>query len=355
MQAFSAQIGQRASRSDGLCRAGDILKHQHADLVVSRHKLRQAEGISLVREKREAGNQILGFATRPFVLCGLPIRRPPASTLLYERRNGFFTLQITGHPDFGLPFGQDRLVPIFLSTLAVRQQSQTIRFKSAAQMLDTFGMAKGGKEYRRLVASFERIFGATIFFGTDSVRDRARIVHRARFNFLREAQIWYERDAVQNDRSERFENVIVLSDEFYAEVIAHPIPTDIEAVKVLASAPAVLDLFMWLVYRCFVAKREEQIPLFGAFGLTAQLGSIEYTRPRRFRAMLQQWLSTIHLVWPECPARICSDGQYLAVGPGKAIRERPETRFTEHVRFSGRSSTSPMSTGNPQEASDDCT
>jgi hypothetical protein len=251
MQAFSEQTGHRASRGGGLCRAGDILKHQHADLLVSRHKLRQAEGISLVREKREAGNQILGFATRPFVLCGLPIRRPTASTLLYERRNGFFTLQVTGHPDFGLPFGQDRLVPIFLSTLAVRQQSQTIRFKSAAQMLDTFGMAKGGKEYRRLVAAFERIFGATIFFGTDSIRDRARVVHRARFNFLREAQIWYERDTAQEDGSERFENVVVLSDEFYAEVMAHPIPTDMEAVKVLASAPGVLDLFMWLVYRCF--------------------------------------------------------------------------------------------------------
>jgi len=33
-------------------------------------------------------------------------------------------------------------------------------------MLETFGMHKGGKEYRRLVAAFERIFGATIFFGT---------------------------------------------------------------------------------------------------------------------------------------------------------------------------------------------
>jgi hypothetical protein len=37
-------------------------------------------------------------------------------------------------------------------------------------MLDTSGMAKGGSEYRRLVEAFERIFGATIFFGTDSVR-----------------------------------------------------------------------------------------------------------------------------------------------------------------------------------------
>ena len=88
-------------------------------------------------------------------------------------------------------------MPIFLSTLAVRQQSQTIRFKSAAQMLDTFGMAKGGKEYRRLVSAFERIFGATIFFGTDSTRGRARVVHRSRFNFLREAQIWYDRNPAE--------------------------------------------------------------------------------------------------------------------------------------------------------------
>ena len=88
----------------------------------------------------------------------LPVRRPPAGQILYERRNGQFILQVTGHPQFGLPFGQDRLVPIFLATLAVRQQSQTVRFQSAAELLDTFGMAKGGKEYRRLVAAFERIF-----------------------------------------------------------------------------------------------------------------------------------------------------------------------------------------------------
>ena len=57
-------------------------------------------------------------------------------------------------------------MPTYLATLAVRQQSQTIRFRTAAEMLETFGMHKGGKEYRRLVAAFERIFGATIFFGT---------------------------------------------------------------------------------------------------------------------------------------------------------------------------------------------
>ena len=51
----------------------------------------QAESIQLVRDRRNAANQELGFASRPFVLCGLPVRCPPRSTLVYERRNGLFT------------------------------------------------------------------------------------------------------------------------------------------------------------------------------------------------------------------------------------------------------------------------
>jgi hypothetical protein len=303
----------------GLERAGSVLQDRFAELHVSRRRLRQVESILLVRERRERATQQLGFASRPFVLCGLPIRHPPRSTLVYERRNGLFTLQVTGHPHFGLPFGQDRLVPIFLATLAVRQQSQTIRFRSAAEMLETFGLAKGGKEYRRLVAAFERIFGSTILFGTDSIRQHARVVQRSRFNFFREAQIWYDRDPTERSLSDEFENVIVLSDEFYQEIMAHPIPTDIEAVKVFAAAPAVLDLLMWLSYRCFTAKAEERVPLFGDFGLTAQLGSVEYSRPRRFRAMLEQWLGQIRSVWPACPAQICSDGRYLRLSPARAV------------------------------------
>jgi hypothetical protein len=35
-------------------------------------------------------------------------------------------------------------------------------------MLDTFGMQQGGSQYRRLIEAFQRVFGATIFFGTDT-------------------------------------------------------------------------------------------------------------------------------------------------------------------------------------------
>ena len=301
--------------------AGATLKRMLPELVVSKQKLRQAEGSSIVRLKREEGKQNVGFSSRPFVLCGLPVRKPPANELLYERRNGNFLLQITGHPNFGLPFGQDRIVPIYLATLAVRQQSQTVRFRTAAEMLETFGMHKGGKEYRRLVAAFERIFGATIFFGTDTLNGKAKVVQRSRFSFFNEAQIWYSRDPDQCPLSDEFENIIVLSDQFYQEITSHPIPADLEAVKVLAGSPAVLDLFMWLSYRCFRAKGEEAIPLLGPQGLACQIGSVEYARPRRFREKLEQWLDFIRVLWPECPARISSDGKSLIVDRACAVLE----------------------------------
>jgi hypothetical protein len=150
------QSGTRQKR--GFESAGAVLKRAQPELVVSKRKLREGEGIELVRSNREQGKQSLCFSSRPFVLCGLPLRPLPPGQLLYERRNGNFILQITGHPQFGVPYGQDRIVPIFLATLAVRQKSQTIRFRSASEMLETFGMQKGGTEYRRLVAAFKRIF-----------------------------------------------------------------------------------------------------------------------------------------------------------------------------------------------------
>ena len=230
---------------------------------------------------------------------------------------------MTAHPEYGLPFGQDRIVPIFLATLAVRQQSQTIRFRSAAEMLETFGLQKGGKQYRRLVAAFERVFGATIFFKTDSLLGAAKVIHNARFNFFREARIWYQRHRHGLPLSERFENIIVLSDEFYRELMAHAIPMDLEAVRVLHAAPGILDFFVWLGYRCFTANGEERIPLFGTFGLANQLGTIEYSRPRRFRRKLEEWLRVISAIWPECPAQINADGRSLKIHQATPVRPIP--------------------------------
>jgi hypothetical protein len=194
-------------------------------------------------------------------------------------------------------------------------------------MLDTFGMGQGGSQYRRLVAAFERIFGATIFFGTENEIDPAAVFQQARFNFMSEARLWYWRYGNQQVLPEIGENVVVLSAEFYREISTHPIPTDLQAARALSGSPAALDLYNWLCYRCHTAKGEERVALFGEFGLTRQLGIADYSRPRRFREKLDNWLKLVRLMWPACPAQISADGRWLVVRTGTAIVNRTQQQI----------------------------
>ena len=52
--------------------------------------------------------------------------------------------------------------------------------------------------------------------------------------------------------------------------------------------PQLASSFQWLSYRCFIAKVTESIPLFGDFGLANQIGTTEYSRPRRFRVTVEK-------------------------------------------------------------------
>ena len=93
------------------------------------------------------------------------------------------------------------------------------------------------------MVAFERIFGATVFFDTDSLTRAAKVSPTVTVHLSARSPNLVQPD--QRVVGENLENVIVLSDEFYQEIVAHPIPTDLDAVKVLAAAPALLGLFMW--------------------------------------------------------------------------------------------------------------
>ena len=315
----TSSVRRASNGNTGLQPVREILNDIRLTAPIGERRIRKAEAIECVRMRRQSARQNIGFSSRPFVLCGLPVKCPPTGTLVHERRNGQFVLLVTGHPNYGLPWGQDRLVPLFLATLANRQRSRRITFDSAAEMLDTFGMQQGGSQYRRLIGAFQRIFGATIFFGTDTHRSMSAVFHEARFHFMSEARIWYSRDPGQQNLPGDCQNLVVLTEEFYQEITEHPIPTDLEAAKALSSSPAALDLFTWLSYRCFVARGEERVSLFGEFGLANQLGCVNYSRPRRFRERLEQWLGLVRVMWPECPARISHDGRCLLVNRANAL------------------------------------
>ena len=152
---------------DMLTRAGLVIENLFPDLAseptASPQVVRRCDAADEIRRKRAEGNQELSFGARPFILCGLPIRRLPPGVQTYTRRNGKFFLEIVGQPDHGVPFGQDRLVLLLLATVAVRQQNPVVRFESAADILKEWGLPTNGSHYKRLAGSGfrKRVFGST--------------------------------------------------------------------------------------------------------------------------------------------------------------------------------------------------
>jgi Plasmid encoded RepA protein len=292
----------------------ESLGTQEAIAISSRIK-KKAISIEAVRRARDDQNQRLGYNSRPFILCGLPLKRLPENTLLHIRRNGKFFLRVVGDPQFGLPFGQDRLIPLWIATLAVKQRSRVIHFSAAADMLENFGLPKDGRAYRRLTEGFKRIFAATIFFGTEQQLKEAAVWDWARFHFFDRLQVWFSRNPNQPTLPDGFRNTVVLSQAFWDELQEHPIPVNLEAVKAFANAPGKLDLYMWLAWRCQKQKEATTIPLFGAGGLVDQLGVAEgYSRSKRkFRQLLRGWLQSVRMYWPECPAALSNDGENLLI------------------------------------------
>jgi Plasmid encoded RepA protein len=294
-------------------------------LQITTRRLRKLETICLIREQRETGKQELAYNARPFVLCGIPVRRPPRDQLAYLRRNGNFLLEITGHPRYGLPYGQDRLIPIWIATLAIRQKSRVVYFRSAAEMLEFFHMTKDGRHYRRIVEGFQRVFAATIFFGTDDQPGRSEMIDRSRFNFFERMRLWFS-GVESGQADDRADNVVTLSHAFYQECNQHRIPVEREVVAALANAPGVLDFYIWLVWKTWSLRgRTARIPLLGPGSLTEQLGNAPYAVERTFRLTISRWLRVVKGLWPQCPAGISEDGHTLIVTSAQkdsAIRGR---------------------------------
>jgi len=295
--------------------------------IVKRKRLsKRAEQVELIREQRTNQNQDVIFNSRPFVLTGLPLKRPPKGVLKHERRNGEFVLQVTGHPDWGLPFAGDRLLPIAMATRAVKTNNPVITFDTGAEILREFDLPINGYHYKRLMEGFRRVFTSTMFFGTEAQFKKALVWEWTRFHYFDKVHLTFCQTPDQTPlQTDEFRNVIVLSEAFWKEIQNHPIPIERTVVTALAGSPGCLDLYMWLNWRCrkIQVGSMVSVPLFGEFGLANQLGVTEYRRPRKFREVLEGWLGTIRHYWPDLPAEISHDGECLVLAHGTFITTLP--------------------------------
>ena len=317
----------------------------------SKRMMKRVEGAVRVKQERDEDSQNLGYLAKPFLLCGLPFKKPRAGTSVYERTNGDEMLKIIADPEYGLPFGGDILPIIWVCTLATLAKDKktgkvprVVEFKSGRDFLRAFGLTEDGRSYKLAQERFLRVFYSTFYWGKKD-SNRAKLY---RMHFFDAVDLWFSKDLDTHALpGEDFKNNRIKISEALAEDLEkHAPPLDLEMVKLWADKPGQLFFALWLVFRCFVARSRAEIPLMGPGSVMEQCGAEGYSGedgPANFKRKVKGWLNGVKAVWRECPVNLAVvrgrevlviEGHAKAIHPRRPGVDKPK-EIRSYARVSG--------------------
>jgi len=255
----------------------------------------------------------LGFTARSLVLCTMPHSKPKGNE--FVRKNGNYTLSM--YSPNGLPYGTvPRLLLAWISTEAVRTKSRTLTLgDSLSQFMRELGLSPTGGakgDITRLREQMRRLFSCYI---DCSYHDKHRDASDG-FKIVKKAETWWHPQ--HSEQAGLWQSTLTLSEEFYEEVLASPIPIDICALKTLRRSPLALDLYMWLTYRNSYLKAETVITW---AQLRMQFGA-EYGRERAFKEAFKVALKKVQVVYPSAKIQTVDAGILIAPSPTHISKKR---------------------------------
>ena len=293
-------------KQDGLVPIGEVF----GDLGGPVKEIREATPQSLHHFTRfDQVNQLvgaseadpdLGFMARTMALCSLP-RSNPGNRHQYKRVNGPYKLIMIAGGDNKLPYGNlPRLLLAWVSTEAVRTQSrELILGKSLSEFMRTLGVysSSGGSrgDRTRLRNQMKRLFSASVQL---IYEDAQMDLTASSFVADRTAFWWNER---KPGEPVLFNSKIRLGEDFFNEIINHPVPIDMNTLTALKRSALGLDLYLWLTYRTFALRAPLRLTwrlLYGQFGAHPDKASDKRT-VLNFRYKVLRELKKIKTAWPD--------------------------------------------------------
>ena len=265
----------------------------------ARHHFTRFDQVDQLVGASEAARD-LGFMARLLTLCSLP-RTNPGQRYRYVRRNGPYTLVMSATGMNKLPFGNlPRLLLAWVCTEAVRTQSRELVLgRSLSKFMRTLGVGSdsGGSrgELTRLRNQMKRLFRCTLSLNYEDMRGDASVISSVadRTEFW-----WSER---KPDQPSLWESKIYLGEQFFNEIINHPVPIDMNTLTALKRCSLGLDLYLWLSYRTFSLRTPLRLSwrqLYQQFG-TDPTKSSDKRIVKIFRRQALRELKKIKMAWPE--------------------------------------------------------
>ena len=258
------------------------------------HHFTQADQVNQLVGASEADPD-LGFMARLLALCSLP-RTNPGDRLQYKRVNGPYKLVMVAGADNKLPYGNlPRLLLAWVSTEAVRTGSRVLILgDSLSEFMRTLGVySSAGGVANRLRNQMDRLFNAHVSMIYEDERGKATV------NSLiaRRTEFWW--NPKRPDERVLWESKIELGEDFFNEIIQHPVPLDMNTLTALKRSSLGLDLYLWLVYRTFPLRAPQRITwrqVYRQFGVDPARASDRVT-VRNFQREVLRELKKIKLAW----------------------------------------------------------
>ena len=242
----------------------------------------------------------LGFMGRTMALCSLP-RSNPGNQLQYKRTNGPFTLGMIAGLGNKLPYGNlPRLLLAWVSTEAVRTQSRELVLgRSLSEFMRTLGIyhnsgGRGGVQ-TRLRNQMKRLFNAHVQLVYKDKNGEANVSS----SVADRSEFWWNER--KPDEPVLWESKIRLGEDFFNEIINHPVPIDMNTLTALKRSPLDLDLYLWLVYRTVPLRAPLRLSwptLYRQFGVDPSRASDRVTVDN-FRKDCLRELKKVKIAWPE--------------------------------------------------------
>ena len=206
----------------------------------ARRVFTQADQVNQLVSASEADPD-LGFMGRTMALCSLP-RSNPGNRKEYKRVNGPFTLYMVAGGGNKLPFGNlPRLLLAWVCTEAVRTKSRELVLgRSLSEFMRTLDIySNSGRVHTRLRNQMKRLFGCTVTMVYEEPGGFARVS-----SFVADKHEFWWNEHKPNESS-LWESKIYLGEQFFNEIIRHPVPLDMNTLTALKRLPLGLDLYLW--------------------------------------------------------------------------------------------------------------
>jgi hypothetical protein len=250
-----------------------------------------AESMAIEAEDAKQAGAV-GFIARALTQATMPHKATPGCE--FKRRNGSFSLIMLSPSDIGLPYGSiPRLLVSWMTTEAVRTRCPVLELgpSLSAFMAELDLMPTGGRwgTITRLRDQMTRLFASSVTCIYDD-KDKTGIFG---VRMVKEARLWWNPKAP--DQAPLWKSTLVLGTDFYDEVIKHPVPIDMRALKALKRSPLALDIYCWLTYRLSYLRKPTEIPW---PALQMQFGA-DYTRTRGFKEAFLEHLRAVNVLYPE--------------------------------------------------------